>query len=149
MGSKFNWGWRIGLLYGGFVAMIIFMVMRASSEKVELVTKDYYEEELKYQDRINRAHMADSLHLRPEWTVGSGQVSVRIPSMGHAEQVSGTIKFYCPSDAAKDFNYPFTAKADSDLVISHSSMAHTLYRVNVEWSEDSHQLLAESVLKID
>lgn len=149
MGSKFNWGWRIGLLYGGFVAMIVFMVMRASSEKVELVTKDYYEEELKYQDHINRARMADSLHLRPEWTVGGDRLSVRIPSIGHAGEVSGTIKFYCPSDAARDFTYPFTARADSDLVIDHSRMAHTLYRVNVEWSQDSHQLLAESVLKID
>lgn len=149
MGSKFNWGWKIGLLYGGFVVMIVTLAFRASSEKVDLVTKNYYEEELKYQQRIDQKHMADSLQLRPEWTVSNGQVSMRIPSAGHAQQVSGTIKFYCPSDAQKDFSYPFTGQADSSLVISHAGLAHSLYRVNVEWSQDSHQLLSESVLKVD
>lgn len=129
--------------------MMIFMVMRASSEKVELVTKNYYEEELKYQQRIDQQRMADSLHLRPEWTVGNGRVSMRIPSAGHAEEVSGTVTFYCPSDAGKDFSYPFTGWADSSLMISHPGLAHSLYRVNVEWRQDSHLLLSESVLKID
>lgn len=149
MGSKFNWGWKIGLLYGGFVVMIITLAFRASSEKVELVTKNYYEEELKYQERIDQQHMADSLHLRPEWTVGHGHVSMKIPSTDHVAEVKGTVKFYCPSDAQKDFSYPFTAKTDSDVVISHAGLAHSLYRVNVEWTQDSHQLLSESVLKID
>jgi len=40
-----NWGLKITLLYVGFVAMILTLVFKASGEKVDLVTKDYYAQE--------------------------------------------------------------------------------------------------------
>ena len=54
MESKFNWGWKIAILYGGFVCFMLVMVFIASNQKVELVTTNYYEEELKYQSHIDK-----------------------------------------------------------------------------------------------
>ena len=41
------------LLYAVFVAGIVFLVVKASSQKFDLVTKDYYEQELQYQNVID------------------------------------------------------------------------------------------------
>ena len=148
MKNKFNWGWKIALLYGGFVVLMILMVIRASSEKVELVTKDYYEEELRYQQRIDHTRMADSLHLQPSWTIEKSKVSVRFSGHDH-EALSGTITFYCPSDEHRDFKYPFTTVADSLMVIEHAGLHSGTYRINTEWQQRGQSLHSESVIKID
>ena len=44
-----NWGYKIMLAYVVFIAGILFLVFKSSSQKVELVTENYYEQELKFQ----------------------------------------------------------------------------------------------------
>jgi hypothetical protein len=48
-----NWGYKILAFYLSFVALIVFMVFSAFQYNVNLVTKDYYERELQYQDVID------------------------------------------------------------------------------------------------
>ena len=48
-----NWGYKILFVYIAFVAGILAMVFGSSSQKVDLVTPDYYAKELKYQDKID------------------------------------------------------------------------------------------------
>ena len=47
-----SWGIKIAIVYVGFMALIISMVIVSSSSKSELVAKDYYAQELNYQQRI-------------------------------------------------------------------------------------------------
>ena len=47
---RISWGYIITAGYLVFVTGIVFLVYKASSQKFDLVTKDYYEQELKYQD---------------------------------------------------------------------------------------------------
>ncbi len=42
-----NWGYRVALLYISFAGLIIFLVTKSVNEKVDLVTPDYYAQELK------------------------------------------------------------------------------------------------------
>jgi hypothetical protein len=48
-----SWKYKIGLLYGGFVVMILILVVLAYTGKVELVDKNYYQKELNYQKTID------------------------------------------------------------------------------------------------
>ena len=53
---KLNWGYKIAIFYILFVVGIVFLVFKASNQKVDLVTADYYGEEVRYQGRrIDRA----------------------------------------------------------------------------------------------
>ena len=52
---KLSWGYKIAFVYIIFVAGIGFLVFKASSQKFDLVTKDYYDQELKYQEVIDQA----------------------------------------------------------------------------------------------
>ena len=56
-----NWGYKILLVYAVFIAGILFLVYKASSQKMDLVTPDYYEQELKYQSQINATERANAL----------------------------------------------------------------------------------------
>ena len=44
-----NWGWRIVILYSGFVLLILFLVYKTTTVNDDLVTTDYYAKELKFQ----------------------------------------------------------------------------------------------------
>jgi hypothetical protein len=48
-----SWGYKILIFYGLFVGMMAALVIGSYQHKVNLVSKDYYEMELKYQDVID------------------------------------------------------------------------------------------------
>ena len=56
-----SWGYKILGVYLVFVTGIVFLVIKSSNQKVDLVTKDYYEQELMYQDKINETARASKL----------------------------------------------------------------------------------------
>ena len=118
MESKFNWGWKIALLYSGFVCFMLFLGYKASKEKVELVSANYYDEELKYQNHINKIALTDSLHAKPEWQVNGDKIAMLFPENSSNENIKGNIHFYCPSDEKRDFDIPFTAAPQKQLSIN-------------------------------
>src|ERR1041385_3788380 len=98
-----SWGKKIAILYIGFVVMILFLVIRTLNEKTDLVTEDYYKDELNYQDKINREQAAVTASFQPEINCSPGQVEIILPASFVAEKNSGTITFYRPSDSSDDF----------------------------------------------
>ena len=49
-----SWGWKITLLYGGFVTMMVTLVVLSSQQDIPLVRDDYYEHDLKYNEHLTR-----------------------------------------------------------------------------------------------
>ena len=58
---KVSWGNKILIVYVAFGMFILFMVYKAVNTRYDLVSKDYYKEELRYQDRIDRLNNAAKL----------------------------------------------------------------------------------------
>ncbi|MBL0070976.1 MAG: FixH family protein [Bacteroidetes bacterium] len=61
---KISWGYRVMFLYIGFAGLIIYFVTRSINEKVDLVTPDYYAQELKFQDKIESINRNNELSSR-------------------------------------------------------------------------------------
>jgi hypothetical protein len=49
-----NWGNKLVLVFVVFGLFIGYLVYRAVTTKYDLVSKDYYKDELRYQDKIDR-----------------------------------------------------------------------------------------------
>ena len=56
-----SWGWKITILYLGFVGMILTFVIASTQQDFHLVSEDYYAEEIAYQTRIDQTAAAQSL----------------------------------------------------------------------------------------
>lgn len=148
MKNGFNWGWKIALLYGSFVSFMLFMVYKASNEKVELVTKNYYEEELNYQSRIDRILFTDSMKVKPEWQVKGNEVAMLFPKKDEQESITGNIHFYCPADEKRDFNFPFTVKDQKELDIKDEKLRHGTYKMQIDWKQGKSDFYTEGVVTI-
>jgi hypothetical protein len=100
---KLSWGSKIAFVYIVFVAGIGFLVFKASSQKFDLVAKDYYDQELKYQQVIDQS--VNTAKLSAPLRVERSASELRILFPDEMSNKKKTIDFYlyCPADARRDF----------------------------------------------
>lgn len=100
---KLSWSYKIAFVYIIFVAGIGFLVFKASSQKFDLVTKDYYDQELKYQEVIDQA--ANTARLSTSLIVekSASELSITFPpEMRNKEKIIDFYLYY-PANAKRDF----------------------------------------------
>ena len=105
---KISWGHKILFVYLAFVAGIIFLVYKASQEKFDLVTPNYYEAELKFQNVIDDEQRVAQLSAPPKISHSVNRVRIQFPQEFLNKQLEGELYLYRPSDASKDFRKKFT-----------------------------------------
>lgn len=105
---KISWGYKILFVYLLFVVGILFLVFKASQEKFDLVTPNYYDAELKFQNVINDRQRVAQLSAPPKITHSVNKVQVEFPHEFLNQDMQGEIYLYRPSNASKDFKRKFT-----------------------------------------
>ena len=75
-----NWGHKITISFILFAIIIITMVTIAMRTDVNLVAPDYYEEELAYQEQIDRSKNFQGLSNKPTVQKIDNQILVTFPS---------------------------------------------------------------------
>jgi hypothetical protein len=130
-----NWGYKILIVYGVFVAGIMFMVFKSSSQKMDLVTTDYYAKELKYQDDINATENANALSEKVRYEIKDNQVLLHFPKDLSGKTITGNALLYCPSDENKDIKQDFSLQ-DAPLVLQLTARSKGQFELHITWQAD-------------
>jgi hypothetical protein len=144
---KLNWGAGIAILYLGFVVMILLLVGMSASQKIDLVTDQYYEEELRFQDKINRTNHAKALAEPLVWEVNEQGIRIRYPKSFLKNNLTGTVKLYCPSDNTKDKTFP-VKQENSTQLIAASELKAGRYHLQINWENGEKMFWNEGVVVI-
>ena len=129
--------WPAGIItvFALFVCGTIGLVVLASTNRVELVSPDYYEQELRYQQRLdglNRTH-----RLAPEakisFDAGRKAITVALPAQHARQQARGQVTLLRPSAAGLDRRIPLALEADGIQRLDASSLPQGRWNVRVEW----------------
>lgn len=138
------------MLYGGFIILIITMVSMAMNQKVDLVSKDYYEQELKYQDKIDKTKRTIALSESMTYHVEQATVVLKFPKQFKNQTIKGSIYFFRPSDEALDTRINFVV-ADSSLSknINTRNFKPGFYKMQVDWEANNDHYYNESVIKLN
>lgn len=100
-----NWGIKIGIGMGLFVALVITMVTISMQQKdIHLVASDYYEQEIAYQETIDKMNNLEKLGHKPVLEIQGAGVIADFSSLPEFTSIQGKINFFRPSDPALDFN---------------------------------------------
>jgi hypothetical protein len=142
-----SWGYKILIVYSIFVAGIVFMVVRSSYEKADLVTPDYYAQELKYQQKIDEAKRADGLSAAPAVAILNDQITIGFPKEFDRQQIKGTATLYCPSDEAQDIKKDFAMK-DEAVVLAIPVIHKKLYQLQLSWLCNGTSYYYEKKIKL-
>lgn len=143
MSKKLNWGFWIVISFILFALGTFVMVYISMNTKVELVTDDYYEKELKYQQHIDIIKTTNALEGKVQFEFTAQQLSVTFPHVENPEQYSGTIYFFRPSDKTKDFSTAIQLDSVYSQEISTEKLLPGLWRVKISWKVGSQDYYYE------
>jgi len=132
---KFNWGTGIVLAFVGFISFIMYFVIRMNTEDGadhELVTKEYYKQELAYQQQIDAEREAFELGVRLKIEkIGEG-LKVDFPKNFEPENITGKVSLYRPSNGHLDFNFPIKL-SNTHLLIPDNRLLDGRWDIAIEW----------------
>jgi hypothetical protein len=143
-----SWGYKILFVYIAFVTGILFMVFRSSSQKVDLVTTDYYVKELKFQDRIDEMSRVSSLSAPLVCEIRADSLLIKFPQDFAGHELRGEAILYCPSDERRDLKQQFSIK-DQSLVILLASVKRGMYELHLDWKKGDQTYYFEKKLFIE
>ena len=131
-----NWGWKIFILYTGFVIMTLIVVIYTMTQKVELVTDDYYKEEIAYQKQIDRIKNAKRLKdpLTVEYLPSKAIIVFTFPDEHVKVGLDGSILFYRPSDTSEDRKVIIKPDDHGIQMLNVRKLPTGYWRVKVLWS---------------
>lgn len=131
-----NWGWKIVVLYTLFVIMTLSMVFYFMRQDVDLVAKDYYRQEIEYQDQIDKIENARSLKepVDLEYVANQNLIKLKFPAAHLREGIDGTIHLYRPSNAKEDKLVQVKPMADGQQLINVGDLRDGFWKVKISWS---------------
>ncbi|MFA8341737.1 MAG: FixH family protein [Rhodothermaceae bacterium] len=130
---KINWGWKLLITYVIFVGVTLSLVLFMTTVNSDKVIENYYEEELKYQDKIDMIKRANDLPQKPAINLDSAYVKIQLPDFLKTKKISGNILFYRPNSKAMDINLPFVPDTSGQQVIPITNLAAGKWKIELSW----------------
>ena len=147
---KKNKSWPYGILayYIVFVTIVISACIMLGKKRFDLVSKDYYADEIAYQDRINDLGRTSALDEKPTFTVEDYQtVRLRFPAELAGEIEQGNVVLYRPSDARHDLRVDVSLDDAYAQVIVVEKPLRGLWSARLSWQmEGEGYYLEETVV---
>ena len=143
-----NWGRALLLVFVLFAGFMGYLVYRASGTHFDLVSKEYYRDELNYQDKIDGMRRAAAISQVIVKTEGNRQLVVALPEELKGKQINGELWLYCKTNAALDLKLPL--RSDTVLLRSFDLSKHPSgkYLVKLHWEADQLKYDAEQEINL-
>lgn len=134
-------------MYLGFVAMILLLVTMSVGQKIDLVTEHYYDEELKFQDKIDKVKRTQNLSEPLVWNVEEKGISIDYPENLDEKTLSGEIRLYCPADDKNDRKFDIDPTTKNQFISTANIPAGT-YHLQIDWKSGEQTFWNEGVVTI-
>ncbi len=141
-----NWGYRIALTYIGFMALILTMVVMSHQYEVNLIAKDYYKQEIAYQQEIekmvNVSHLDHQLDL--DYNAQNQTLDLQIPT----DQSEGEVVFFRPATRHQDLKMPLALDEKGFQALPVGNLARGLWRLKINWKSGDKAYYVEKQLQV-
>ena len=143
-----NWGTKIILSFVCFFGVIFTLAYISMNQDLNLVADNYYEQELAYEDQIERIKNTQGLTQRPEVVVNKREREARLvfPENLKEKVADGKIHFFRPSNSALDKEFTITLDEDGNQVFDISSFPAGLWKAKVSWEWKNREYYEEVTL---
>ena len=146
---KINWGTAIVLAFIGFISFIMYFVISMNfNDKYnhDLVTEDYYKEELGYQDDINKQNNAQALDQDITYEKTSEGLVFKFPKNFDTKKITGKVFLYRPSNKQLDFETPISL-SESYLLVPDKRLLDGRWNITIDWQyNETSYLFKKSIV---
>ena len=142
-----NWGKGLALSLIGFAAMMAAFGIASARRTETLVTERYYEQELKYQDRIDasaRAHALGGASI----DLTCDAVLIRFPEAMRRRSITGELLLQRPNDPGADRTIAIGHAEEGLFSASGLALTPGRYNAQLQWSADGVAYYTEDKLVV-
>ncbi len=135
--------WVVGafIFFGLFIGTLVVICVR---EDVNLVSKDYYQEELRHQDKIVKQVNASQLEEKPQLSFENNSVKLLFPFTSSMEK--GELRVMRPSDDRLDQHFDLSAMDGDSQLFPLKVWEKGLYRVSLTWTMEGKDYYFEKLM---
>jgi hypothetical protein len=142
-----SWGYRITTVYLAFVAFMAGMVtLCVMQPDIFLVEKEYYKEEIHYQDKLNK--LAETARLSQPLTMEAHNGSLTITYPAEARPTGGRLWIYRPNNANQDRHLPAQANEAGIQQVALAGLAPGRWRIKLDWQCQNRRYFQEKELTL-
>lgn len=143
-----NWGKGIFIVFILFAAGIGMMAYTSMIKNIDLVSQNYYEKEIKYQEQIDKINNTGKSFKKLQISLTLQNIVIVFPKGSEGGKISGEIIFYRPSDAKADFTIPVNLNGNSVQIIPTDNLIKGMWKVMVTWSSEDVNYYSEERIMI-
>lgn len=144
--------WPFGIIaaFAIFISATVGLIVVASSQKADLVNDNYYEQEIRYQRRIDTLDRTSQLGSRASVYYDAVRpcIVVSLPAEHAGHKVSGRIELYRPSAAGLDQEFPLEPDPDGVQTIDAAGLQAGLWKVRVSWKVEAEEFFLDQKIVI-
>ena len=148
---RFNpWPYSIiGFFALAIVAAVVWVTF-CIGHSTDLVAADYYEQEVEYQDQLDRMDHGQSLGERASiaYDPQAGIIRVQVPREHAVLEPKGFVHLYRPSKASLDRMIPLELNTAGQQTLEAGSLKPGLWDVRVRWTSEGREFFLNEKLSI-
>jgi nitrogen fixation protein FixH len=130
-------------IVGFFVIAVVFLatfVAWAMRQREDLVSADYYEREVRYQEQLDSMNRSQTLAAQVVVTFDPSQQAIFITlPRDQRQDATGQVHLYRPSDARLDRELPLALNADGVQRLDARKLDNGLWKVRVKWNSNRQE----------
>jgi len=149
MKTKFNpWPYGIILSFVLLFCGLAVVVVIVATHREHLVSENYYEQELKFQDRIDAAALAQKSGASVRLDAATGKILATVPLAQLNQKFTGKISFYRPNAPELDREAAFAPGADGTQTFDTAGLAAGAWHVRVSWNAGGQDYFLEEKIAL-
>lgn len=145
---KFNWGTSIAIVYGLFALTMVTVVFLSRQHDPGLVSNDYYNLDLNYQEHLtkkqNAANLATGINVG--YDAVRQVIHLQFPSLKSAP--AGSVKCFRSATVKDDVLLEIHTDANGNMEIPAQQLANGLWHIEVDWQAEGTKYFNEATLTI-
>ncbi len=137
-----KWIVVVFILFAGFIGTLVTICVR---QDISLVSKEYYKEELAYQEQIKRISNTALLERKPVILITRKAMQV---TFDHTQAIEhGELRLYCPSNARMDRTLTLGSN-QQEFSQEISGLTAGMYRAKLYWSMSGKDYYLEEIINL-
>ena len=144
------WPISITVFFVILICAIFSFILFANRHREELVRPDYYAEEMRFQQQLDRLNRTQPIKDRIAISFDPGERSVRIslPVGTDNPSVVGEIHLYRPSNSRLDRKMRLTLDAHGIQRINAAGLRPGLWKVRVQWTVEGREYFLDETVVV-
>ncbi|MFC3810493.1 FixH family protein [Lacihabitans lacunae] len=144
-----NWGHKIGLVYLAFVIFMVTLVTLCMKQKdIDLVSEDYYTQELKYEQKLTQMRNTSGLAEEVNIYTSTNSDSLKIELTAKSAGTNCEVSMYRPSDPKLDFKKNLVADSNGEIVMLTDGVQKGLWVAKILWTSEGKTYYKEQKIQI-